>query len=95
MHKELEQEVMASLRPEDLFILSDVYYAGGTVTREVTTADVVKEIQKFSEQIVYFPDRKELIPYLQKNAKGGDIVLIMGARDTTLSDFAKEIVESI
>lgn len=95
MHKELEQEVMASLRPEDLFILSDVYYAGGTVTREVTTADVVKEIQKFSEQIVYFPDRKDLIPYLQKNAKEGDIVLIMGARDTTLSDFAKEIVESI
>ena len=95
MHKELETETIAALRPTDTLILSDVYYAGGTVTREVTTADVVKEIEKKSQQIIYFPDRKEMIPFLQKNAKSGDVILIMGARDTTLSDFAKEIVKEL
>lgn len=93
MHNELETDVVKVLRPHDLFLLSDVYYAGGTVNREVTTADVVKTIQKSSNQAIYFPDRKEMIPFLKKNAQPGDVVLIMGARDTTLSDFAKNIVE--
>lgn len=92
MHKELETETIAALRSTDTLILSDVYYAGGTVSKDVTSADVYENIKKQSNQVIYFPDRKEMIPFLQKNAKKGDVILIMGARDTTLSDFAKEIV---
>ena len=95
MHKELEQQVIPALRPNDQFILSDVYYAGGTVTREVTTADVVKVMEAASDQVRYFPDRKDMIPYLKEQAKEGDVILVMGARDTTLSDFAMEIKNSL
>ena len=95
MHKELEQEVIPALRPDDLFILSDVYYAGGTVTREVTTADVVKVMEAASDQVMYFPDRKDMIPYLKANVREDDVILVMGARDTTLSDFALEIKNSL
>lgn len=95
MHRELETEVIAALRPSDYFVLSDVYYAGGTVSRDVTTADVVREIEKNSNQVLYFADRKDFLPYLQSHAKAGDVVLIMGARDTTLSDFAHEIVAAL
>lgn len=95
MHRELEKEVVQSLRPDDLFILSDVFYAGGTVAKEVTTADVVREIEKNSRQVLYFPDRKDMIPYLKENAKEGDVILVMGARDTSLSDFASEIKDSL
>lgn len=93
MHRELETEVVASLRPDDYFVLSDVYYAGGTVSRDVTTADVVREIEKTSKQVLYFPDRKDMLPYLKRNAQSGDVILVMGARDTTLSDFAQSILE--
>lgn len=95
MHKELETETIAALRSTDTLILSDVYYAGGTVSKDVTSADVYENIKKHSNQVIYFPDRKEMIPFLQKNAKKGDVILIMGARDTTLSDFAKEIVTKL
>lgn len=93
MHRELETEVVASLRPDDYFVLSDVYYAGGTVSRDVTTADVVREIEKTSKQVLYFPDRKDMLPYLKRNAQSGDVILVMGARDTTLSDFSQSILE--
>lgn len=93
MHRELETEVIRALRPADLFLLSDVYYAGGTVTREVTTADVVAAIEQESRQVAYFPDRKDMLPYLKENVEAGDVVLIMGARDTTLSDFAKSVLD--
>lgn len=95
MHAELESEVLQPLRPDDKFILSDVYYAGGTVSREVTSADVAEKMKADSAQVEYFPDRKELIPYLKGNVTDGDVVLIMGARDTTLSDFAAEILKSL
>lgn len=95
MHKELETEVVAALRPQDWFVLSDVYYAGGTVSREVTTADVVREIKKNSDQVLYFADRNEMLPYLKEHVEEGDVVLVMGARDTTLSDFAKSILQNL
>lgn len=93
MHKELEEECIAALHPEDTFLLSDVYYAGGTVNREVTSADVAAVMKSKSNQVQFFPDRKEMLPYLKQNCTTGDAILIMGARDTTLSDFAKEVVE--
>lgn len=95
MHKELEQDVTAALRPQDLFLLSDVYYAGGTVTKEVTSSDVVAEIKKHSTQVAYFANRSDMLPYLKTNAKEGDVILVMGARDTTLSAFAGEILGNI
>lgn len=93
MHKELEEDVIAALRPCDTFLLSDVYYAGGTVSREVTSKDVATAMQAKSQQVEFFPDRKDMLPYLKQNCESGDAIIIMGARDTTLSDFAKEIVE--
>ena len=95
MHKELERDVIAALRPQDLFLLSDVYYAGGTVTKEVTTADVVAEIKKHSTQVAYFANRADMLPYLKANPQEGDVILVMGARDTTLSAFAREILENL
>ena len=93
MHKELEEEVVAALRSCDTFILSDVYYAGGTVSRDVTSTDVAEAMQKKSQQVQFFPDRKEMLPFLKEKCQPGDAILVMGARDTTLSDFAKEIVD--
>ncbi|MCL2651988.1 MAG: UDP-N-acetylmuramate--L-alanine ligase [Candidatus Azobacteroides sp.] len=92
-YKELIKEVLSTLRENDYFILSDVYYAGGTVNKEITSEEVAKEMQKHNNQILFFPDRNDMLPYLKQNCRKGDVVLIMGARDTTLSDFAKEVNE--
>ena len=80
---------------EDEFLLSDVYYAGGTVSRDVTSQDVATEMMKKSNRILYFPKRNDMVKHLAASANPGDVILIMGARDTTLSDFAKEIVEAL
>lgn len=95
MHKELEEDILSVLRPEDVFLLSDVYYAGGTVSREVTSADVAQSMQSKRTDIKFFPDRTQMVPYLKKECKEKDVILIMGARDNTLSDFAKEIYSSL
>jgi UDP-N-acetylmuramate--alanine ligase len=95
MHKELEQEVRSTLRPDDFFLLSDVFYAGGTVTKEITSEEVAHTMQDKSNHVLFFPDRKEMLPFLKDNCREGDVVLLMGARDTTLSAFAEEVFSSL
>ena len=94
-HKELIEEVLATLRENDYFILSDVYYAGGTVNKEVTSENVASEMQQQNSRVLFFPDRKDMLPYLKQNCRKGDVILIMGARDTTLSYFAKKDIHEI
>jgi len=91
-HQELIEEVLSTLRANDYFILSDVYYAGGTVNKEITSEDIASEMQKQNNRILFFSDRKDMLPYLKQNCRKGDVILIMGARDTTLSDFSKEVL---
>ncbi len=92
-HKELEEDVLKALRDNDYFLLSDVYYAGGTVNKEITSEDVALEMQKQNKHILFFSNRKDILPYVKENCQKDDVILIMGARDTTLSDFAKEILK--
>lgn len=95
MHEELEKEVIAALRPEDYFLLSDVYYAGGTVERTVTSSDVADKMKFENGHVLYFGDRKLMLPYLKMSIKPGDVILTMGARDNSLSDFAKQIFNEV
>ena len=41
------------------------------------------------------PTREEVIQYVKKRACPGDMVLVMGARDATLSSFAKDILTAL
>lgn len=95
MHKELIHEVLNVLRPNDLFILSDVYYAGGTVNKEITAEMVAKELRRFTSNVLYFANKEDMIPYLDKNSKNGDVILTMGARDPYLPQFAQKILDAI
>jgi UDP-N-acetylmuramate--alanine ligase len=95
MHEELEENVLFTLRENDFFLLSDVYYAGGTVNKEITSEEVAVEMQQKSDHVLFFPDRKDMLPYLKQNCRVGDVILIMGARDTTLSDFTEDVLKKI
>lgn len=95
MHKELEDEVLKALRLDDVFLLSDVYYAGGTVSKDVTSEDVAKVMQEKNSNVLLFKQRDDMLPFLKAEATDGDVILIMGARDNSLSDFAKKVLDSL
>jgi len=95
MHQELSELVSETLTTEDVFILSDVYYAGGTVDKNISSEIVSEAIVSNKKCAKFIPNRNDLKGYLKANLSDGDVVLLMGARDTTLSEFASEIFESI
>lgn len=95
MREELEIEVGKVLRADDTFYLSDVYYVGGTVSKDVTSEMVADAMLKKGYAVKYIPDRKNLIPEFKSQIHTGDVILLMGARDTTMSEFAKEVFATI
>ncbi len=95
MHQELSRKVADTLRHDDVFIISNIYYAGGTVNQTIHPDVVQKSIIDEGKRAVYLPFRERLYDYIHIHSTPGDVVLLMGARDPSLSQFAREILENL
>jgi UDP-N-acetylmuramate--alanine ligase len=92
MRRELVAMFADKLGADDLLVLPDPVYQGGTVTREVTSADIVADIAATGSKALHIPDRTSAAAHLVAEARPGDRIVVMGARDDTLSLLAAEIV---
>jgi len=82
-------EIAEALRSADVVHVLPIYYAGGTVRRDVTSEDLAARIGATTG------DRVTVGGRIAREAQSGDVVLVMGARDSTLTGFAREIAASI
>jgi UDP-N-acetylmuramate--alanine ligase len=95
MGSELVATFVERMAPEDLLVLPDPAYYGGTVTREVTSADIVARIAAEGRDARHIADRADAAALLVAEARPGDRIVVMGARDDTLSLLAATMVESL
>lgn len=79
----------------DLLYMVEPLYLGGTVDRSVTGADIAAQIQNLGGNARVMPGRDAVRDTVIGAARKGDRIIIMGARDDTLSDFARGILESL
>ena len=91
MGDEIVQSFARHLAPEDELIMPEVYYAGGTVDRSVTAKDIIAKAEEAGIKAKWFAERPQCAQYLKAAAKEGDRIVIMGARDDSLTDFAKAL----
>ena len=68
---------------------------GGTADRSYTAKDFISELQDKGVRAEWFMSREEIAPHLVNEARKGDRFVVMGARDDTLSDFARELLERL
>ena len=95
MRDELYRDLEGELRARDRFILLPPYYAGGTTSFKPTAEEVCREWRAASrrpERFMTFPDRETLTDFLLLSTRPGDLIVIMGARDNSLSDYAASLV---
>ncbi len=84
-----------TLRKDDFLFVLPIYYAGGTVKKDISSQDI-KEALKNCPGTIISPEKREFsIPKILSEAKSGDIIISMGARDPSLPMFAKEIANAI
>ena len=85
----------AGLAPRDVLWLPEIYYAGGTVTRDISSADLVDGITARGRDARFVPARADIAAAIAALAADGDLVIVMGARDPSLTDFCREILRTL
>lgn len=95
MRRELAAMFAGRLAADDRLVLPDPVYQGGTVTREVTSADIVADVAAQGRDARHIPDRAEAAAALVAEARPGDRIVLMGARDDTLSLLAADMVTQL
>jgi UDP-N-acetylmuramate--alanine ligase len=84
-----------ALAPDDVLILCEPAYFGGTTDRSVTSADIAGDIAARGRKAFAPGDRATSGKMALALARPGDRIVIMGARDDTLSVFAKDILAAL
>ena len=93
MGRELAEVFAHKLDPGDVTILCDPVYYGGTVNRAVGSAQIVAMIEGAGGTAEHIAERAACADRIAALARAGDRVVVMGARDDTLTAFAREILE--
>ncbi|UZK68191.1 Mur ligase family protein [Sphingomonas sp. S1-29] len=95
MRRELVTMFAQRLRGDDLLVLPDPVYHGGTTSREVTSADIVADLAMQGAPARHIADRAAAAAHLVAQARPGDRIVLMGARDDTLSLLAADMVAQL
>jgi UDP-N-acetylmuramate--alanine ligase len=95
LRKDFVESFASELAASDHLWLLEIYYAGGTALRDFSAADVVEEIAARGTKAEFAPSRDWLVERIAAEARAGDLVLVMGARDPSLTDLAQRILKAL
>ncbi|NBC35772.1 UDP-N-acetylmuramate--alanine ligase [Novosphingobium sp. FSY-8] len=97
MGAELAQTFAKLLGPEDVVMLCDPVYFGGTVDRSEGSERIINLIaaKRKGPQTHYIPARADCAAAIAAMAQPGDRIAVMGARDDTLSLFARDLLAAL
>ncbi len=92
MKAEFVEALARSLSPDDRLWMPPIYYVGGTADKDVSAEDYVRELAARGLRAEFAGRRADILDAVSREARPGDLVLVMGARDPSLPDFTREIL---
>lgn len=95
MRAEFIDAFAEALRPEDALWLPEVYYVGGTAAKDISARHYAEDLTRRGRRAFFAPDRAAIPAAVAAEAREGDLVLVMGARDPSLTDLAKQILAAL
>ncbi len=95
MGEELAASFARGMAGGDMLYLPDPVYQGGTVERTRGSDWLAGAIRRAGMDAAHVPQRAAIGEAMLAEARDGDRILIMGARDDSLSEFAAELVTKL
>lgn len=92
MRRELADTFADEMAADDVLIMPDPVYYGGTTDKSVGTGDLIADIVARGRHAEHIPERAACGERLVALARPGDRIVVMGARDDTLTLFAEDIL---
>jgi UDP-N-acetylmuramate--alanine ligase len=84
-----------NLAATDILIMPDPVYFGGTVDRAVSSEDIAAGVRARGREAYAYENRAAGGEKLLELARPGDRIVVMGARDDTLSEFARDLLKAL
>jgi UDP-N-acetylmuramate--alanine ligase len=95
MRNELIACFAEGLNQGDVLVMPEPVYYGGTTERKVTSGDIVSGVKARGRDAFAFADRAGCGDQIVTLARPGDRIVIMGARDDTLPEFAADLLKRL
>ncbi len=84
-----------SMKKEDHLFLPTTLYLGGTDNRTKTSADLAEALAAKDVKAHYIEDREACAAAVLAEARPGDRIIVMGARDDTLTTLAQSMLKKL
>lgn len=94
LRPELRELLPRVLRPQDRFAYLEIFYAGGSVTKDVSSRMLADDLPP-AFHCGYAPDHAAAADWIRGEARAGDTVLIMGARDPSLPRLTRAVFSAL
>ncbi|RYY55713.1 MAG: UDP-N-acetylmuramate--alanine ligase, partial [Chitinophagaceae bacterium] len=88
-------EIGKVLRPQDEIWMSEIFYAGGTAVKDISSNDLINDLKEQGKNAFFTEDRNDLVKAIRPHLDDNCVLLLMGARDPSLEGFAKQVWEEL
>ena len=88
-------EIGRVMRPTDEIWMSEIFYAGGTAAKDISASDLINDLKEMGKPAFFVEDRNDFLETVRSHFTGDCVLLLMGARDPSLENFAKQIWEQL
>lgn len=86
-------KVFSGLQTDEFLFLDEIFYGGGTVNKDVSSQEIIDHVSKKFPNASFPGSRQKIVSAIVSQAKSGDMVLVMGARDINV--ICREILQGI
>lgn len=85
------EEISKALRPQDEIWMSEIFYAGGTTTKDISANDLINDLKAKGCNAFFTGNRNDLVTEVRPHLTNNCVLLLMGARDPSLEQFAQQV----
>ena len=91
LRKDFVEEISAALRPQDEIWMSEIFYAGGTATKDISASDLINDLKALNKSAFFVEHRNDFLKEARSHFTNDCVLLLMGARDPSLEQFANQV----
>jgi UDP-N-acetylmuramate--alanine ligase len=95
LRDDFSREISAVLRDNDEIWMSEIYYAGGSAEKDISAGDIVHDLRQKGANAFFVSNRSELSGAIRSHLTDNCVLLLMGARDPSLEEFAHTIWQQL
>jgi len=91
LRNDFVEEISKVLRPTDEIWMSEIFYAGGTAVKDISANDLINDLKALNKPAFFVENRNDLLAAIRPHLTSNCVLLLMGARDPSLEQFAKDV----